>query len=341
MTVDGYATIRDVAALAGVSVGTVSRVLAGNDTVKHGLLLRVRAAIEQLNYRPNQAARALRSNRVNVVGLLIPDITNPFFAQMANDLERLAADAGFALILTSSHNDRDRETRQFMAILEHKPLGVIFVPTKGRPDVVVPPRTKVLSIDRRAEGFASITVNQRESAALALDHLVDLGHQRIAYFAGPEATDNARERREGFLARAAKLRSTGYPLEVEVFVGDFDFESGEKLARTLLSRPPPQRVTAIAAASDQQAIGAIRAARDLGIVVPADLSVVGFDDITLANLVVPRLTTVLQPVRDMAETAFRQITTEAGQMPSVEFMGRLIVRDSTAAAVEGSKSTLK
>ncbi|MCU0827438.1 MAG: LacI family transcriptional regulator [Tabrizicola sp.] len=332
MTVDGHATIRDVAALAGVSVGTVSRVLAGNQTVKHGLLLRVRAAIEELNYRPNQAARALRSNRVNVVGLLIPDITNPFFAQMANDLERLAADAGYALILSSSHNDQDREARQFMAIMEHKPLGVIFVPTKGRPDVVVPERTRVLAIDRRAEGFASITVNQRESAALALDHLVALGHQRIAYFAGPESTDNARERREGFLARAASLRSAGQPLEVEVFIGDFDFESGEKLARALLNCPPKYRVTAIAAASDQQAIGAIRTARDLGVVVPTDLSVVGFDDITLASLVVPRLTTVLQPVREMAETAFKQITAGTDAMKSEEFMGRLIVRDSTAAA---------
>jgi LacI family transcriptional regulator len=333
MTVDGHATIRDVAALAGVSVGTVSRVLAGNATVKHGLLLRVRAAIEELSYRPNQAARALRSNRVNVVGLLIPDITNPFFAQMANDLERLAADAGYALILSSSHNDPDREARQFTAILEHKPLGVIFVPTKGRPDVVVPPRTRVLAIDRRAEGFAFVTVNQRESAALALDHLVALGHKRIAYFAGPETTDNARERREGFLARADALRSTGRALKVQVFVGEFDFESGEKLARTLLSRPPKDRVTAIAAASDQQAIGAIRAARDLGIAVPTDLSVVGFDDITLASLVVPRLTTVLQPVREMAETAFRQITAAPDDMASEEFMGRLIVRDSTATAV--------
>ncbi len=332
MTVDGQATIRDVAALAGVSVGTVSRVLAGNDTVKHGLLLRVRAAIEELNFRPNQAARALRSNRVNVVGLLIPDITNPFFAQMANDLERLAADAGYALILSSSHNDREREARQFMAILEHKPLGVIFVPTKGRPDVVVPQRTRVLSIDRRAEGFASITVNQRESAALALDHLVALGHQRIAYFAGPEVTDNARERREGFLARAATLRSTGLALEVEVFVGDFDFESGEKLARAMLNRSPKDRVTAIAAASDQQAIGAIRAARDIGIAVPTDLSVVGFDDIALASLVVPRLTTVLQPVREMAETAFKRIMSGTNELESEEFMGRLIVRDSTAAA---------
>ncbi len=123
-----------------------------------------------------------------------------------------------------------------MAILEHKPLGVIFVPTKGRPRWLSRHERACLPLTAR-RGLCLNHVNQRESAALALDHLVDLGHQRIAYFAGPEATDNARERREGFLARAAALRSAGHPLEVEIFVGDFRFRVGEKLCK-ILAEPP-------------------------------------------------------------------------------------------------------
>jgi LacI family transcriptional regulator len=325
------ATIRDVAELAEVSVGTVSRVLAGNATVKHGIHSRVRGAIEALNYRPTPAARALRSNRVNVVGLLVPDILNPYFAQLANELEKIAADKEFALILSSSHNDPGRELRQFAAILEHKPAAVIFVPTAGAPKFSVPPTTFALSVDRRAEGFQSITLDQKQSAALALNHLVELGHRRIAYFAGPPSITNAQERLEGVVGRVDQLKSGGQDIDIEISAGEFDYDSGEKMARAVLERPEASRPTGIVAASDQQAIGAIRAARDLGLTVPYDLSVVGFDDITLASLVVPRLTTVQQPVREMAEAAFETVLAVDAEKLQAEFMGRLVVRDSTAA----------
>jgi LacI family transcriptional regulator len=331
METEKRAKIRDVAARAGVSVGTVSRVLAGNPAVKHGPLLRVKAAIEELGYRPNQLARALRSNRINVIGLLIPDILNPYFAQLANELERIAADAGYALILSSSHNDPKREARQLIAVLEQKPVAIIFVPTSEKLAADVPAPTRALSIDRPAIGYAGITVNQQQGAAAALDHLVDLGHRRIAYLAGPDTTINARERLKGFLDRAAAITATGIPLSIDVHHGEFDFQSGEQIARELLGKPKGERVTAIAAASDQQAIGAIRAARDLGLAVPSDLSVVGFDDITLASLIVPRLTTVQQPVAEMAETAVRAVTAFEASPQSQEFLARLIVRDSTAA----------
>jgi LacI family transcriptional regulator len=188
-----------------------------------------------------------------------------------------------------------------------------------------------LSIDRPADGYAGITVNQQQGAAVALDHLVGLGHRRIAYLAGPDTTINARERLKGFLDRAAAISATGVALSVDVHHGEFDFQSGEQIARELLGKPDGERVTAIASASDQQAIGAIRAARDLGLAVPTDLSVVGFDDITLASLLVPRLTTVQQPVAEMAEAAVRAVIAFDATLQSQEFLARLIVRDSTAA----------
>jgi LacI family transcriptional regulator len=334
-------TIKDVATRAGVSVGTVSRVLAQNGTVKRNILERVQKAISELSYRPNLAAQALRANRVNVIGLIIPDITNPFFAQLANELERLASEQGHALILSSSHNDPALEARQLAAILEHKPRAVLLVPAADEQFFTPPAASMLLALDRRMNGTPSVTTNQQASAALAVDHLVSLGHRRIAYIAGPTQTVTAREREEGFLAHVLRLQETGVAIIADVFRGKFDFESGERIAREVLSRPESERATAIAAASDQQAIGAVRAARDMGLRVPQDVSIIGFDDIVLAHLIVPRLTTVRQPVTQMAEAAMNQIFDPHGSGGDKSFMGELVLRDSTARPRKGGAAPLR
>jgi LacI family transcriptional regulator len=323
-------TIKDVALRAGVSVGTVSRVLGKNETVKRNILERVQQAIAELEYRPNLAARALRANQVNVIGLIVPDITNPFFAQLANELERRASDKGHALILSSSHNDAAHEARQLAAILEHKPRAVLLVPADDKQNFPLPKRSMLLALDRRMTGTPSVTTDQGASAALAVEHLVSLGHQRIAYIGGPTQTVNAREREAGFLDCIAQLQGRGVSVSAEVFRGKFDFASGEQIAREILSRPEPARATAIAAASDQQAIGAVRAARDIGLSVPQDISIIGFDDIVLAHLIVPRLTTIRQPVMEMAEEAMARIFGSTDFENDQRFMGELVVRGSTA-----------
>jgi LacI family transcriptional regulator len=331
-------TIRDVAVRAGVSVGTVSRVLGQNDTVKQKILERVQKAISDLDYRPNLAARALRANRVNVIGLIVPDITNPFFAQLANELERIASDKEHALILSSSHNDPEHEAQQLIAILEHKPRAVLLVPAADEQHFIRPENTMLIALDRRMSGMRSVTTNQRASAALAVDHLVALGHQRIVYIAGPTNTVTAREREEGFLAQIALLQGRGVSISVQVFRGQFDFASGERIAREVLAFSETERPTAIAAASDQQAIGAVRAARDMGLSVPQEVSIIGFDDIVLAHLIVPRLTTIRQPVTEMAEFAMRSIFTPKDEEEDQRFMGELVVRDSTAAPLTATKA---
>ena len=327
MTGKRNVTIKDVAARAGVSVGTVSRVLAKNSTVKQPLLTSVNAAIAELGFRPNLAARALRANHVNVIGLLVPDITNPFFAQLANELERAASEKGHSLILSSSRNDPAHETQQLAALLEHKPKAVLIVPAGDNHDFSTETDTPVLALDRLIPGLGSVCTNQINSAALALDHLKELGHRKILYIAGPENTTITKDRRDGF---CSKIDDT---LDVEIINGSFDFESGDCIARDVLSRP--ERPTAVAAASDQQAIGFMRAARDMGIQVPSELSVVGFDDITLASLVVPRLTTIRQPVSDIAQAAIDRLFSDTPITEHTRFMGELVARQSSAVAITG------
>lgn len=320
-------TIKDVAARANVSVGTVSRVLAKNSTVKAPLAERVRTAIAELGYKPNFAARALRVKHINVIGLLVPDIRNPFFAQLADKLEGLATGRGHALIVSSSRNDSNYEAQQFAAMLEHQPKAIFLVPASDQRMFDLPESTPVYALDRQSPGLATFGTNQTASAALALQHLVDLGHRDLVYIAGPSTTITGRQRREGVETRAAELQRDGVDLTLEVREGVFDFQSGETIAREVLSQP--KRPTAILAANDQIAIGVVRTARDMGIEVPAALSVIGFDDIDLAALVVPRLTTIRQPVDDIAAAAMEQVF--AGEPFEADHlvMGSLIERQST------------
>jgi len=322
-------TIKDVAAKAGVSVGTVSRVLAKNSTVKAPLALRVRSAIDELGYKPNFAARALRVRHVNVIGLLVPDITNPFFAQLADKIEGLATQHEHAVIISSSRNDPRYEAQQFSALLEHRPKAILLVPASDERLFDLPEATPVYALDRGAPGLATFGTNQSDSAALALQHLVELGHRDLAYIAGPDTTITGRQRKQGVLARAEALMNSGCALNLKVHEGSFDFQAGETIAREILTKPI--RPSGILAANDQIAIGVVRAARDMGVDVPTELSVVGFDDIDLATLVVPRLTTIRQPVDDIASAAVAQVFSGEETRSDHLVMGELVRRQSTQA----------
>ena len=322
-------TIKEVAARANVSVGTVSRVLAKNSSVKVPLVERVNQVITELGYKPNFAARALRVRHVNVIGLLIPDITNPFFAQLADKIEELATGRGFALIVSSSRNDPHCEAKQFGALLEHQPKAIFLIPASDERLFDLPKATPVFALDRCSPGLNTFGTNQSDSAALALQHLVDLGHRNMVYISGPETTITGRQRKNGILAHAKTLFDQGMDITLDIKAGAFDFHSGEMIAREILSKPV--RPTAILAANDQIAIGVIRTARDMRIDVPSELSVIGFDDIDLAALVVPRLTTIRQPVDDIASAAVAQIFSDKKVDIDHLLMGELIERQSTQA----------
>jgi LacI family transcriptional regulator, galactose operon repressor len=323
-------TIKDVARKAGVSVGTVSRVLAKNETVKHPLMLRVQAAMKELDYKPNLAARALRTNSIAVVGLVVPDITNPFFAQLAKNIEMEAAKRSHSVMLANSHDDAATEKTQIAALLDRAVCGVIVVATsdgKFRHKTDVP----IIALDRRFGSYPLIATDHFDGSQKIADHLYGLGHRRIAYIAGPLSMDVARSRRDGFVSRIKELSTASDPIELSVHEGQFDYDSGEELGRTILDKiASNKRPTAIAAASDQQAIGVLRCARDLKLNVPSDLSVTGFDDITLASLVVPRLTTIRQPIEALAASAVDQIFETNSPSGDKSIAGEVVKRGSTA-----------
>ncbi|MGR6429813.1 LacI family DNA-binding transcriptional regulator [Rhizobium sp. PAMB 3174] len=327
---DKIPTVKDVAVEAGVSVGTVSRVLAGEAAVKPALRDKVNEAISTLGYRPNVMARALRTSKTDVIGLIVPDITNPFFGQMAASAEIAASEHKHSLMLGSSHNDHAAERSHMLAFLDRSVRGIIVVAASDSPASRLKSSVPIISLDRRFGSYPLVSTNHAQAAALVADHLFELGHRRIAYISGPVDTEAGRARRDGFVNR---INALGDTIDLEIFYGKFDYESGEAVARKLLSRPAGKRPTAIAAASDQQAIGALRAARDLGIDIPRELSVTGFDDIHLANLVVPRLTTVHQPTDELARRAV-ELLFEAHPHPADEAMSAtLVVRGSTGPPV--------
>lgn len=331
-------TVKDVAVEAGVSVGTVSRVIAGEAAVRPALREKVNEAITKLGYRPNVTARALRTSKTDVIGLVVPDITNPFFAQLAASVERAALEAGHMVMLASSHEDLEAEQSHILAFLDRSVRGIIVVASNGNSELEIDAPVPIISLDRRFGSYPLISTDHAQAASLVVDHLYELGHRRISYIAGPPETEAGRMRQKGFVTRVQQLSEAGEKIELEIVTGRFDYESGERAARGLLARKAGDRPTAIAAASDQQAIGALRAARDFKVDVPGELSVTGFDDITLARLVVPRLTTVRQPTEQLAERAVERLLAQDPSDEDETVEGSLVVRGSTGPAARHGSS---
>jgi LacI family transcriptional regulator len=297
------AKIVDVARRAGVSVGSVSRVINEHPTVTPATRERVELAVRELGYVPNAIAGSLRSRRSKTVGLIIPDVTNPFFSELALHVERSATAAGYYVILGNSDNSVGQETHYLRALAVRRVDGIILVPaneTSRSIEIAIP----VVGVDREVGGCPFVGSNSRAGAKSAIEYLHLLGHQLIACVAGPKNLPNAQERRMGYEDVALPiLRSVGVDPSAYIVSTDFSYDSGYAATRSLLEVAP--RPTAIFTSSDQQAIGGLRAAADLGLAVPRDLSIVGFDDIPLANLVMPRLTTVGQPVAEIGVLAMQ------------------------------------
>ncbi len=329
-------TMKDVARLAGVSVQTVSVVVNDKAVVSPDTRDRILAAIEELGYRPLAAARSLRTGSTRTIGLMVADITNPFFARMADAVEDHAHGAGYNVILYNTHSDPERERTYLHIAAQRWVDGMLFVTTtdtlhglRTLQDAGIP----VVAIDRIPHHYEgpSVTLDNQRTGALVAEHLLDLGHQHLAHICGPLDLRLSIERLDSF---DAAIRARGLePLPHAVGDAAWSCESGYIAMRQLLARDPAP--TAVFASNDRLAIGAMRAVVEAGLHVPGDVSIVGVDNIELAPYQTPPLTTVRQSLADVATLATKILLDllqgVEPEEPHVVFEPRLMVRESTAA----------
>ena len=299
------ATRLDVARLAGTSTAVVSYVINnGPRPVADETRARVLAAVKELDYRPNALARSLRAQRTHALGLIVPDLANPFFAELARSIEMKGSEYGEALLLGNSLDAEERERQYVRTFLEYRVDGLIIVPVgdgrKSRPELVNS-EIPIVVLDRCVPGLAVPTIlpDNVEGARLATEHLLEHGYGDVACLAGPQDLSTADERLAGW---AAALDDAGVANRRRLVVrSPFGRKAGYLAARELLSEK--SRPRSLFASSDEQAFGVLRAAAQLKLRVPDDLAVVGFDGLQHSRSTVPQLTTMRQPLEQAGELA--------------------------------------
>jgi DNA-binding LacI/PurR family transcriptional regulator len=330
------ATIFDVAALAGVSKSTVSNVVRGADGVADSTRERVLEAIERLGYRPNALARSFVQQRTTMLGVLVGDLDNPFYAEMAKLIERWAFHHGYTAMFCNIEGDDDMAVAGVEALLEQRVAGVVFLAFFGRsPEIEELLRRKVpvVFVGLREEWGDSVAVSDGAGARLATAHLVELGHERIAYLTTPAVERRAdRARHSGY--REAMHRARLDPLPPVRWVpGSEEASVGGKSARLADVLTAPDRPTALFVSNDVGAI-ALQEFIDLhGLHVPEDVSLVGFDNVSLSGLARISLTTVAQPLDELArlgvERLVHRIDGESDRPGTLTVPVQLVVRGST------------
>jgi LacI family transcriptional regulator len=293
--------MKDVALKAGVSVQTVSAVINGKPGITAETRERVTQVIQQLSYRPYSIARSLRTRRTRTIALVVSDIANPSFSTMASAAEDRAHAAGYSVVVYNTHDDTQREASYMRTAIERWVDGVLFVSAEDHMtslQTLQSAQIPAVAIDRIPENYtgASVTLDNIKAGRMAAEHLLQLGHVRIAHISGPRKLRLARERYKGF---REVIKDWGFNPDIyPVGEGSWGCQDGyREMQRLLTQRPGP---TALFASNDRMAIGAIQAAHQAGLHVPDDLSVIGLDDIELAQFMVPPLTTVRQSFDDLA-----------------------------------------
>jgi LacI family transcriptional regulator len=331
------ATITDVAKRARVSVATVSATINNTKYVSPELKSRVNDAVRALGYAPDAIARSLKKGRTNLIGLILPDITNPFFTEFVRHVERGARKEGYSVLLCDTDEDFEAERAYLRLMRTYRAEGVILLPT-GKPKQYEEPEFRsydipVVLVDRTIPAMQAdhVVLNNRGAALQATNYLLDLGHKRLAMMSGPSYLTNARERTDGF--REALL-ARGLPFDpAQVRYGNFHEDDAFEACKDLLGAPTPP--TGLFVAGNLMLIGVMRAVAALQLSCPQDVSVAAIDDFPWANAFTPRLTTVRQPTAEFSANALRLLLhriTRGAATPYVRLAleASLVVRDSCA-----------
>ncbi|MDC4233416.1 LacI family transcriptional regulator [Actinomyces sp. B33] len=339
--------VKDVAALAGVSVGSVSNVINRRGSVRDDVRARVERAIAQLGYVPNPTAQALRRGVSPLVGVAVFDLTNPFFMEAAAGMEQRLRDNGCVMSLASTHADPDDEATLLRALAGQAVRGILLTPADTRLDVaheLVDRGIPIVLFDcpDTPDDMSSVSIDDRAGAALAIEHLLDLGHRRILFLNGPSSVRQARQRLLGVQDAISGWRADpDDPIDLDVAeVADFTAQAGRDYMRAALdadgSGPgslPDGFPTAIFCANDLIAFGVVGHLRERAVEIPRQISVVGFDDISIAADMSVPLTTVCQPMRELGVEAVDLLLRATDPDAPVEhrtFNPHLVVRDSSA-----------
>jgi LacI family transcriptional regulator len=322
-------TIKDVGARAGVSVATVSRVLNGKGLVREDTVRRVLDAAAALNYVPHGGARSLSTRRTSTVGVVLPDLHGEFFSETIRGIDVAARQRGYHLLVSGSHSEWSEMSAVLLAGRGRVDGLIVMAPEMEAERIAswLPSGLPVVLLNGRAEGTWSVAVDNAQGAGSMMKHLLSLGHREIGFISGPEGNSDAIER---LRAWREMMRESGIAAIDELLVeGDFSETAGYEAGYTILSRP--RRPTALFAANDAMAIGALCAIREQGVRVPEDIAVVGFDDVPIARFLSPPLTTVSVEIAELGRQAFELLLEagEPGREPRLEILPtHLVIRES-------------
>ncbi len=364
------ATRDDVARAAGVSAATVSYVLNGGPRrVSEDKRRRVVQAVTELGYRPNAIARSLRARRTRILGLVLPDSANPYFAALSHAIEEAAAGHGYQVVVANAAERPEREAAHIEALLRLQVDGLFWIPAdlhrsvpddRSTPATAIPlPAVPTVQVDRTildppmddrplgregpggapATGYDVVGADNVAGGRLATEHLLSLGHRRLACLAGPAGHLHAQARLQGFREALGVARpGTGSSADTRAYVahGDFDYASGGTIGARWCFLPSAERPTGIVCGNDAMAIGALSAIARAGLRVPQDMAITGYDDLPQAPYTVPPLTTVAQPTAEIAAIAVERLLSRierphrAPAPLHIVLPVRLVVRGSTA-----------
>jgi LacI family transcriptional regulator len=332
-------TMKDVAEEAKVSITTVSHVINGTRYVSEELSGRVEKAMEKLKYRPNILARGLKLGKTNTIGLIVPDNSNPYFAEIARVIEDIGFDSGYSVILCNSDGDIDKEISYVDVLTAKQVDGIIFIASSSQADhlsfltggevpiVVADRETPNLDVD-------CVLVDNFSAGYDAAKFLLGLGHRRIGCITGPSNVTPSADRVDGY--RRA-LADHGLQEDSRLIVkGDFQFEGGKRAMQELIELSA--RPTAVFVCNDVMAIAGMGVAHSMGLSIPEDLSIVGFDNIRQSSVTWPPMTTVAQPIEELARTS-TELLLQGRSSPRADAKKRIVLQ--TKMIVRGSCRRLR